>query len=118
MSVERLYPNLSSSGLPWNRLPSVIFIILASEDSEEEDGYDKEDEEDERLQCFFLRDLCLLGEKTFLSTRTKKYFYSDVYSWSTCFCTNFFSFLCLVVFLPLFRFSETTLGEFPVQTSP
>ena len=72
MSVERLYPNLSSSDLPWNRLPSIIFIILVSEDSEEEDGYDKEDEEDERLQCFFLRDLCLLGEREDFSINEDK----------------------------------------------
>ena len=61
MSLGRLYLNLSSSDITWNRLPSDPSLFLVSKDSEEEDGDDEEDEEDERLQClrFFLQDLCL-----------------------------------------------------------
>ena len=64
MSVERLYMNLSSVDITWNRLPNDPSLLLVSEDSEEEDGHDEQDEEGERLRClrFFLRDLCLLGE--------------------------------------------------------
>ena len=64
MSVRRLYLNLSSSDITWNRLPNDSSLLLVSKDSKEEDGDDEQDEEDERLRClrFFLRDLCLLGE--------------------------------------------------------
>ena len=48
----------------------------------------------------------------------KKYFYRDAYFSSACFCINPSAFLCLVALLPLFRFPETSLGEFPLSTSP
>ena len=62
--MGRLDLNLSSLDTTWNRLPNDPSVLLVSEDSEEEDGYDEQDEEGERLRCvrFFLRDLCLLGE--------------------------------------------------------
>ena len=62
--MGRLYLNLSSSDITWNRLPNDSSLLLVSKDSKEEDGDDEQDEEDERLRClrFFLRDLYLLGE--------------------------------------------------------
>ena len=59
--MGKLYLNLSSSDITWNRLPNNPSLLLVSEDSEKEDS---DDEEYKRLQClrFFLQDLCLLGE--------------------------------------------------------
>ena len=59
MSVGRLYRNLSSSDITWNRLHSALSMLPISEVSEEENVDDEEDEEDKR---FFLRCLCFLGE--------------------------------------------------------
>ena len=61
MSVGRLYLNLPSSDITWNRLPNNPSLLLVSEDSEEEDGDDDQYEGDKCLH-FFLWDLCLLWE--------------------------------------------------------
>ena len=116
MSVGRLYRNLSSSDLPWNWLLSLLSIFLVSEDSEEKDG---DEEEDESLRClgFFLWDSCLFGEgEDFSIDEDKEVLLRLLFQ--CLFLYEFFCFLCLIVFLPLFRFPETLLGEFPVPTSP
>ena len=52
MSVGRLYLNLPSSDITWNRLPNNPSLLLISEDSEEEDGDDDQYEGDKCLHFF------------------------------------------------------------------
>ena len=47
--MGRLYLNLSSTDITWNRLPNDPSLLLVSEDFEEPDDDDEQDEEDERL---------------------------------------------------------------------
>ena len=120
-SVGRLYLNLPSSDITWNQLPRIFPIFLVSEDSKEEDDKDEEDEEDERLQClrFFLQNLCLLGEgEDFSVDEDEEVLLQRRLLFECLFLYDFLAVLYLVALIPLFRFSETPLGEFPVSTFP